>query len=119
MFTCESSRNQPACAYTHDPYFVDVSNCTQRTQGHELWPLAHARIQKMMQLGADSMLCAGEFTQENEQMDTKQEMMDDALDGLFDDDNIEEEADSVTQQVQVRPACFVTCSRSMCAPLCM
>mmetsp|Transcript_6560 Transcript_6560/g.10376 ORF Transcript_6560/g.10376 Transcript_6560/m.10376 type:complete len:161 (+) Transcript_6560:614-1096(+) len=41
----------------------------------------------------------GEFEKQNEMMDTKQEMMDDALDGLFDDDEIEEEADNVTQQV--------------------
>jgi hypothetical protein len=32
-------------------------------------------------------------------MEDKQEMMDETLDGIFDDDTIEEEADAVTQQV--------------------
>lgn len=40
-----------------------------------------------------------EFQIQNEKMDLKQEMMDDALDNLFDDDDIEGEADAVTQQV--------------------
>ncbi len=44
-------------------------------------------------------MIADEFTQENEKMNDKQEMMDDALDNIFDDDTIEEEADAVTQQV--------------------
>jgi len=40
-----------------------------------------------------------EFQKQNEIMDAKQEMMDDGLDGLFDDDTIEEEADDLTNQV--------------------
>ena len=40
-----------------------------------------------------------EFERENDKMDTKQELMDDALDSLFDDDTVEDEADAVTQQV--------------------
>jgi len=40
-----------------------------------------------------------EFTQEGDKMEAKQELMDDALDGIFDDDGMEEEADEVTQQV--------------------
>ena len=41
-----------------------------------------------------------EFQRENEKMDMKQEMMDDALDSLFDDDTVEDEADAVTQVEQ-------------------
>mmetsp|Transcript_29176 Transcript_29176/g.59302 ORF Transcript_29176/g.59302 Transcript_29176/m.59302 type:complete len:91 (+) Transcript_29176:8-280(+) len=40
-----------------------------------------------------------EFEKQNEVMDAKQEMLDDGLDGLFDDDEITTEADSVTAQV--------------------
>lgn len=38
-----------------------------------------------------------EFARENEKMDMKQEMMDEALDSLFDDDTLQDEADAVTQ----------------------
>jgi hypothetical protein len=48
---------------------------------------------------AKMMKMMAEFARENEMMDTKQEMMDEALDGLFDDDVIEGEADAVTEQV--------------------
>jgi hypothetical protein len=46
------------------------------------------------------LFLAGDFSQENDKLNDKQEMMDDALDGLFDDDEIEEEADAVTQQAR-------------------
>ena len=52
---------------------------------------------------AKMMKMMAEFERENEKMDTKQEMMDEALDGLFDDDVIEGEADSVTEQVRPKP----------------
>eukprot|EP00802_Teleaulax_amphioxeia_P017245 Tamp_17395.p1 GENE.Tamp_17395~~Tamp_17395.p1 ORF type:complete len:214 (+),score=77.36 Tamp_17395:72-644(+) len=48
---------------------------------------------------AKMMQIMKEFERENEQMDLKQEMMDDALDNLFDDDVLEGEADAVTEQV--------------------
>ena len=40
-----------------------------------------------------------EFQRENEKIQVKEEMMDEALDDLFSDDVLEEEADAVTQQV--------------------
>jgi len=40
-----------------------------------------------------------EFTRENEVMNVRQEMMDDALTDVFDSDEVEEEADQVTNQV--------------------
>jgi charged multivesicular body protein 2A len=46
---------------------------------------------------AKMMKMMAEFERENEKMDTKQEMMDEALDGLFD------EADAVTEQVRPKP----------------
>jgi charged multivesicular body protein 2A len=52
---------------------------------------------------AKMMKMMAEFERENEKMDTKQEMMDEALDGLFDDDVIEGEADAVTEQVRPKP----------------
>jgi len=70
---------------------------------------------------AKMMQIMKEFERENEQMDLKQEMMDDALDNLFDDDVLEGEADAVTEQVRVVSlrGCVLCHCAGACWPACL
>lgn len=48
-----------------------------------------------------------QFQKENAKMEMGQEMMDDNLDGIFDDDGTEEETSDLMNQVSIPPSCTV------------